>query len=203
MCFLQSPLPGRPPSRCRGRAEAQPSPPLAPRPPGLGTQGKPVCPFASHRNGGGFVHRRECGALHCSHSRPTRAVSPSPSPWFSPAPRAVTAALRHRVLPMANARPSSPPPELRTMRGEAPPLERGTRCLPAVTPVPSRFFHLSPYEVPKLGVLRHGTAGQDPRRGNSEQRGDRTLPVTRRAIARPQVIRSIREPVGAPSRFPW
>jgi len=45
-----SPLPGRPPSRCRGRAEAQPSPPLAPRPPGLETQGKPVRAFlASHR----------------------------------------------------------------------------------------------------------------------------------------------------------
>jgi hypothetical protein len=30
------------------RARGGPSPPLAPRPPGLETQGKPVCPFASH-----------------------------------------------------------------------------------------------------------------------------------------------------------
>jgi hypothetical protein len=38
-----------------------------PRPPGLETQGKPVRAFLA-TNGGGFVHRRECGALHCSHS---------------------------------------------------------------------------------------------------------------------------------------
>jgi hypothetical protein len=56
---------------------------------------------------------------------------------------------------------SSPPPRLRGARGEVPPLERGRRCLPAFTPVLSRFFRLSPYEVPELGVrpARDGRAG--------------------------------------------
>jgi hypothetical protein len=59
--------------------------------------------------------------------------------------------------------------------------------LPAVTPVLSRFFCLSPYEVPELGVLQRTPAGQDPRRGNSEQGGSFTPPVTRLAIVRPRL----------------
>jgi hypothetical protein len=54
------------------------------------------------------VHRVGYGAPHAAIPPRTGPVSPSPSPRFSPAPRAVNAALRHRVLPMANARPSSP-----------------------------------------------------------------------------------------------
>ena len=102
---------------------------------------------------------------------------------------------------MANVRPSSPPPRLRTTRGEAPLLERGTCCLPAFTPLPPRFFRLSLYEVPELEVLQRATAGQDPRRGNSEQRGSFTLPVTGRAIVRPRLSGPYGSP-GAPPVFP-
>jgi hypothetical protein len=41
----------------------------------------------------------------------------------------------------------------------------------------ARFLGLSPYEVPELGVLRHGTAGQDPRRGARRREGVAPSPV--------------------------
>jgi hypothetical protein len=41
----------------------------------------------------------------------------------------------------------------------------------------ARFLGLSPYEVPELGVLRHGTAGQDPRRGARRREGVSPSPV--------------------------
>ncbi len=147
------------------------------------------------------MHRAGYGAPHAAIPRRTDPISPSPSPRFSPAPRAVNAALRHRVLPTANARPSSPPPELRTPRGEAPPLERGTIAFPPSHPCCRAFFAFPPTRSQKLGVLQRTPAGQDPRRGNSEQRGDRTLPVTGLAIVRPRLSGPYGSP-GAPPVFP-
>jgi hypothetical protein len=123
-----------------GRAEAQPSPPLAPRPPGLETQGKPVCPFASHlwwpvrapqevQGPPLQPFPSYSGSLLLSLAMVFTGPSPvdagycaeSYSPWLTWP--------RHRPRQGSEA-----------SRGEVPPLERGTCCLPAFTPIPSRFF---------------------------------------------------------------
>jgi hypothetical protein len=185
-----SPLPGRPPSRGR---EPEAGPPPRWRRGPLGWKPRVSRSALSQATLRWPVRapRRVRGPLR-SHSRPTQAVSPSPSPQFSPAPRAVNAALRHRVLPTVNVASSSLPPELGGITRRGSPVRAWYECLPAFTPIPSRFFvAFPPTRFQELGVLRHGTAGQDPRRGNSEQRGSFTLPVTGLAIVRPR------------SCFPW
>jgi len=136
LCFLQTPLPGRPPSRLSGESPRPgPPPPLAPRPPGLETQGKPVRAFLA------TAQRQRVRAPQGVRGPPLQpfplvlARSPPlprrsfPGSLPQSTPRYCTA-----VLPTANARPSSPPPRLRTTRGEAPPLERGTCTFPPSHP---------------------------------------------------------------------
>ena len=127
-----------------------------------GVRGPPLQPFPSYS-----------GSLPRSHAM----VFTGPSP--------VDAGYCAELLPMANARPSSPPPRLRTTRGAVPPLERGTRCLPAVTPVLSRFFCLSPYEVPKLGVRPARDSRAGPQAGQLGEEWEFHPPLFGLAIVRP------------------
>jgi hypothetical protein len=167
----------------------RPSPPLAPRPPGLETQGRPVCPFASHR-----------------FSRwPVRAPQGVRGPPLQPFP-SYSGSLP-RFLTMVFTGPSpvnagycaesySPwltclviaPAKAQRTREAAPPLERGTRCLPAFTPLPSRFFRLSPYEVPELGVRpARDRQGRTPGGATRRREGVSPSPV-RPSYSAPRVV---------------
>jgi hypothetical protein len=96
-----TPLPGRPPSRLSGESPRPGPPPRWRRGP-LGWKprvSRSALSQAAGFPGGRFVYRRGYGAPHCSHSRPTQAVSPSPSPWFSLAPRRSMPATVPRATP--------------------------------------------------------------------------------------------------------
>jgi hypothetical protein len=97
-----TPLPGRPPSRLSGESP-RPGPPPRQRRGPLGVEAPRVSRSALSQAagfpGGRFVHRRGYGVPHSSHSRPTQAVSPSPSPWFSLAPRRSMPATVPRATP--------------------------------------------------------------------------------------------------------
>jgi len=166
----------------------RPSPPLAPRPPELETQGKPVRAFLA-------ATRQRVRAPQGVRGPPLQpfpivlARSPPlprrsfPGSLARSTPRYCTA-----VLPTANARPSSPPPRLRTTRGEVPPLERGTRCLPAVTLAAARS---RPF--PLRGSRARGTPARDGRAGPQAgqlgaERGSHP-PRYRPSYRAPQVIR--------------
>ena len=160
-----------------GESRGRPSPQVVPRPPGRETQGKPVRAFLA------TAQRQRVRA-----PQGVRGPPPQPFPLVlarsPPLPRhgfrrplaRSNAALRHRVLPTANARPSSPPPRLRTTRGEVPALERGTRTFP-----PSRPRRPLSRPFPLRGSGARGTpareAGQDPRRGARRREGVAPSPV--------------------------
>jgi hypothetical protein len=174
-----TPLPGRPFSRCRGRAQGQALPPRVPRPPGSGiSQGKPVRAFLA------TAQRQRVRAPQGVRGPPLQpfplvlARSPPlprrsfPGSLPRSTPRYCTA-----VLPTANARPSSPPPRLRTTRGEVPALERGTRTFP-----PSRPRRPLARPFPLRGSGARGTPARDgragPQAGCSAKGGSRTLPCS-------------------------
>jgi hypothetical protein len=108
-----TPLPGRPFSRCRGRAQGQALPPRVPRPPGRETQGKPVRAFLA------TAQRQRVRAPQGVRGPPLQPFPlvlarspPLPRHGFRRPLARSNAALRHRVLPTANVASSSPPPEL-------------------------------------------------------------------------------------------
>jgi hypothetical protein len=173
-----TPLPGRPFSRCRGRAQGQALPPRVPRPPGRETQGKPVRAFLA------TAQRQRVRA-----PQGVRGPPPQPFPLVlarsPPLPRRSFPGSLPRsrpryctaVLPTANARPSSPPPWLRTTRGEVPALERGTGTFP-----PSRPRRPLSRPFPLRGSGARGTPARDgragPQAGCSAKGGSRTLPCS-------------------------
>jgi hypothetical protein len=159
----------------------RPSPPLAPRPPGSGiSQGKPVCPFASRRFSRWPVRAPQGVRGPPQQPFPSYSGSlPLSLAMVFTGPSPVDAGYcAESYSPMANARPSSPPPRLRTTRGEVPPLERGTCTFPPSHPYRPVFCSLSPYEVPELGVrpAQNGRAG--PQAGCSAKGGSLTLPCS-------------------------
>jgi len=100
---------------------------------------------------------------------------------------------------MANVRPSSPPPELRTTRGGAPPLERGTCCLPAFTPIPSRF--LLPFSL--RGSAARDTPARDGRAGpQAGQLGAERGSHPPRYTPSYRAPRDV-SPVAGPPDLPW
>jgi hypothetical protein len=173
-----TPLPGRPFSRCRGRAQGQALPPRVPRPPGLETQGKPVCPFASPRIA-------VAGSCTAGGTGPPTAAIPVLLRQSPPLPRhgfhwplaGRCRLLCQELLPMANVASSTPPPRLRTTRGEVPALGRGTRTFP-----PSRPRRPLSRPFPLRGSGARGTPARDggagPQAGCSAKGGSRTLPCS-------------------------
>ncbi len=94
-----SPLPGRPPSRGR---EPEAGPPPRQRRGPLGVESPRVSRSALSQATMRWPVRAPQGVRGppiCSHSRPTQAVSPSPSPWFSLAPRRSMPATVPRATP--------------------------------------------------------------------------------------------------------
>jgi hypothetical protein len=162
-----------------GRAEAQPSPQVVPRPPGSGiSQGKPVRAFLA------TAQRQRVRAPQGVRGPPLQPFPlvlarspPLPRHGFRRPLARSNAALRHRVLPTANARPSSPPPWLRTTRGEVPALERGTGTFP-----PSRPRRPLSRPFPLRGSGARGTTARDggagPQAGCSAKGGSLTLPCS-------------------------
>jgi len=147
--------------------------------PWAGNPGQAGPGFPSHRDGGGFVHRREYGALHCSHS---------PSYWPG-LPLSLAAVFlgpsrgqRRGTVPQCSTPYGSrglviAPAKAQRTRGEVPALERGTRTFP-----PSRPRRPLSRPFPLRGSGARGTTARDggagPQAGCSAKGGSLTLPCS-------------------------